>query len=64
MVGAPIWSHVPRKPPQPRQGSHTSEAWAALSHSKDFQNFYKPLAGTSIHEAAVNSRCSLGFFNC
>lgn len=53
MVEAPIWSHVPREPPESGQGSHTSEAWAALSCSKDFQNFYKPLAGTAIHEAAV-----------
>lgn len=51
MVEAPIWSHVPCKPPEPGRGSHTSEAWAALRCSKDFQNFYKPLAGTAIHEA-------------
>lgn len=53
MVEAPIWSHVPREPPEPGRGSHMSEAWAALSCSKDFQNFYKPLAGAAIHEAAV-----------
>lgn len=53
MVEAPIWNHVPRKPPEPGWGSHTSEAWAALRYSKDFQNFYKPLAGTAIHEAVV-----------